>query len=171
MVGTFVLGTRGLYDFVDDNPIFELHPTGYTNDPFVVAQNEKMVAVNSAIEIDLTGQVCSDSIGPYIYSGFGGQLDFIRGAARSKGGKPMIAMPATAKQGTVSRIVPYLRSGAGVVTTRADVHYIITEYGVAFLHGKNLRERAQDLIKIAAPQFREELARSFAERIGVRTEV
>jgi len=170
VIGTFVLGTRSLYDFVDDNPIFELHPTAYTNDPFVVAQNEKMVAVNSAIEIDLTGQVCSDSIGPYIYSGFGGQVDFIRGAARSKGGKPMIAVPATAKHGTVSRIVPYLRSGAGVVTTRADVHYVITEYGVAYLHGKNLRERAKALISIAAPEFREELARSFAERIPVKAE-
>ena len=170
MVGTFVLGTRSLYDFVDDNPIFELHPTAYTNDPFVIAQNEKMIAVNSAIEIDLTGQVCSDSIGPYIYSGFGGQVDFIRGAARSKGGKPMIALPATAKQGTVSRIVPYLRAGAGVVTTRADVHYIITEYGVAYLHGKNLRERAKALASIAAPGFREELARSFAERIPVKAD-
>ncbi|MFB3903959.1 MAG: acetyl-CoA hydrolase/transferase family protein [Acidobacteriota bacterium] len=170
VVGTFVLGTRSLYDFVDDNPIFELHPTAYTNDPFVIAQNEKMVAVNSAIEIDLTGQVCSDSIGPYIYSGFGGQVDFIRGAARSKGGKPIIALPATARHGTVSRIVPYLRSGAGVVTTRADVHYVVTEYGVAYLHGKNLRERAKALISIAAPRFREELARSFAERIGVTAE-
>ncbi|RPI24180.1 MAG: acetyl-CoA hydrolase/transferase family protein [Acidobacteria bacterium] len=170
MIGTFVLGTQGLYDFVDDNPIFELHPTGYTNDPFVVAQNEKMVAVNSAIEIDLTGQVCSDSIGPYIYSGFGGQVDFIRGAARSKGGKPIIAIPATAKHGTVSRIVPYLKSGAGVVTTRADVHYVITEYGVAFLHGKNLRERAKALTAIAAPQFREELEKAFAERIPVRAD-
>jgi acyl-CoA hydrolase len=123
-----------------------------------------MVAVNSAIEIDVTGQVCSDSIGPYIYSGFGGQVDFIRGAARSKGGKPIIALPSTAKGGTVSRIVPYLRFGAGVVTTRADVHYVITEHGVAYLHGKNLRERAKALIAIAAPEFREELERALAQR-------
>jgi 4-hydroxybutyrate CoA-transferase len=168
VVGTFILGTQALYDYVDDNPIFELHPTSYTNDPFVIAQNMNMVAVNSAIEIDLTGQICSDSIGPYIYSGFGGQVDFIRGAARSKGGKPIIALPATAKQGAVSRIVPYLKLGAGVVTTRADVHYVITEHGVAYLHGKNLRERAEALIRIAAPQFREELDRASAERFAVR---
>jgi len=164
VVGTFVLGTQDLYDFVNDNPVFELHPTDYTNDPFVVSRNEKMIAINSAIEVDLTGQICSDSIGPYIYSGFGGQLDFIRGAARSKGGRPIIALPATARKGTVSRIVPYLKPGAGVVTTRADVHYVITEYGIAYLHGKNLRERARALIQIACPEFREELERSFVDR-------
>jgi acyl-CoA hydrolase len=168
VIGTFTLGTQDLYDFVDDNPVFELHPTEYTNDPFVVARNEKMVAVNSAIEVDLTGQVCSDSIGPYIYSGFGGQLDFVRGAARSQGGKPIIALPATAKEGTVSRIVPFLKPGAGVVTTRADVHYVVTEYGIAYLHGKNLRERAQALIAVAAPQFRAELEQAWAERSALR---
>jgi 4-hydroxybutyrate CoA-transferase len=162
VVATFILGTQDLYDFVDDNPIYELHPTNYTNDPFVVAQNEKMTAVNSAIEVDLTGQVCSDSIGPYIYSGFGGQLDFVRGAARSKGGKPIIALPSTAKG--MSRIVPSLRVAAGVVTTRADVHYVVTEYGVAYLHGKNLRQRARALINIAHPDFREELERKACER-------
>jgi acyl-CoA hydrolase len=164
VVGTFALGTPRLYKFIHNNPVFELHPTNYTNNPLVVAQNEKMVAINSAIEIDLTGQVCSDSIGPYIYSGFGGQVDFIRGAAMSKGGKPIIALPATAKEGQLSRIVPFLKLGAGVVTSRADVHYVITEFGVAYLHGKNLRERAKALIAIAHPDFREELERAAGER-------
>jgi 4-hydroxybutyrate CoA-transferase len=160
----FVLGTEKLFRFLHDNPIFEFHPTVYTNDPFVIAQNENMVAINSAIQIDLTGQVCSDSIGTRPYSGFGGQLDFIRGAARSKGGKPIIALPSTAKGGTVSRIVPTLDPGAGVVTTRADVHYVATEYGVAFLHGKTLRQRAEALIAIAHPKFRDELY-DFAARV------
>jgi 4-hydroxybutyrate CoA-transferase len=153
----FVLGTDKLFRFIHENPIFELHPTQYTNDPFVIAQNERMIAINSAIQVDLTGQVCSDSIGTRPYSGIGGQLDFIRGAARSKGGKPIIALPATAKNGTISRIVPMLDSGAGVVTTRADVHYVVTEYGVAYLHGKTLRQRAEALIAIAHPKFRDEL--------------
>jgi 4-hydroxybutyrate CoA-transferase len=153
----FVLGTDKLFRFIHENPIFELHPTLYTNDPFVIAQNDRMVAINSAIQVDLTGQVCSDSIGTRPYSGFGGQLDFIRGAARSKGGKPIIALPATAKGETVSRIVPMLDDGAGVVTTRADVHYVVTEYGVAYLHGKTLRQRAEALIAIAHPKFRDEL--------------
>jgi len=164
VVATFILGSQDLYDFADNNPVFELHPTNYTNDPFIIAQNEKMVAVNSAIEVDLTGQVCSDSIGTYIYSGFGGQLDFMRGAARSKGGKPIIALPSTAKEGTVSKIVPTLQVGAGVVTTRADVHYVVTEHGVAFLHGKNLRERAKSLIAIADPSFRQELESAAVRR-------
>jgi 4-hydroxybutyrate CoA-transferase len=163
-IATFILGTRALYDFVHDNPIFELHPAMYTNDPFVVAQNRDMVAVNSAIEVDLTGQVCADSIGTYIYSGFGGQVDFIRGAARAKGGKPIIALPATAKRGATSRIAPMLQPGAGVVTTRADVHYVVTEFGAAELLGKNLRQRAVALIEIAAPRFREELTRAAWER-------
>ena len=154
VVATFYLGTNKLYDAIDNNPIFETHPTNYTNHPFIIGQNEKMVAINSAIEVDLTGQVCSDSIGTRIYSGFGGQVDFIRGAAQSKGGKPIIALPSTAKKGTVSKIVPTLKTGAGVVTTRADVHYVVTEYGVAYLHGKNLRERARALINIAHPDFR-----------------
>lgn len=164
VVSTFILGTRKLYKFVHDNPIFELHPVEYTNNPFVIAQNEKMISINSALEVDLTGQVCADSIGPYIYSGFGGQVDFVRGAAESKGGKPIIALPSTAKNGTISRIVPYLKKGAGVVTSRADVRYIVTEYGVAELFGKNLKERAKALIEIAHPKFREELERAAYER-------
>lgn len=164
VIATFVMGTKELYDFVDNNPIFELHPVNYTNDPFVIAQNEKMVAVNSALEIDLTGQVCSDSIGYRIFSGFGGQVDFIRGAARSKGGKPIIALRSTAKNNTISRIVPHLKEGAGVVTSRGDVHYVVTEYGVAYLHGKSIRERAEALINIAHPDFRDELLRFAKEK-------
>ncbi len=154
VVATFYLGSKRLYEFIDNNPIFETHPTNYTNHPVVVARNDKMVAINSAIEVDITGQVCSDSIGTKIYSGFGGQVDFIRGAAQSKGGKPIIALPSTAKNDTLSKIVPTLQVGAGVVTTRADVHYVVTEYGVAYLHGKNLRQRAEALINIAHPNFR-----------------
>lgn len=159
VICTFVLGSHDLYGYVDNNPQFEVHPCDYTNDPFTIAQNEKMVAINSAMEVDLTGQVCSDSIGTAIFSGFGGQVDFIRGAAYSKGGKPIIALPSTAKNGTVSRIVPLLKRGAGVVTSRADVHYVVTEFGIASLHGKNLRQRAESLIAIAHPLFREELER------------
>ena len=132
-------------------------PTAYVNDPFVVAQNDRMIAINSALQIDLTGQVCADSLGTKPYSGFGGQVDFIRGAARSKGGKPIIALPSTAKNGTVSRIAPVLDPGAGVVTSRGDVHYVVTEHGVAYLHGKSLRQRAEALIAIADPKFRDEL--------------
>lgn len=164
VVSTFILGTRSLYAFVHDNPLFEMHPVEHTNDPFIIAQNDNMIAINSALEVDLTGQVCSDSIGPYIYSGFGGQLDFIRGAAASKGGKPIIALPATAKQGTMTRIVPKLKLGSGVVTTRADVHYVVTEFGAVNLWGKNLQERARDLIGIAHPDFREMLEREARER-------
>lgn len=153
-VATFFWGSKEVYDFIDNNPIFETHPVNYTNQPFIVSQNEKMVAINSAIEVDLTGQVCSDSIGTRIYSGFGGQVDFIRGAAKSKGGKPIIALPSTTKNGKFSKIVSTLKSGAGVVTTRADVHYVVTEYGIAYLHGKNLRQRAEALINIAHPNFR-----------------
>jgi len=164
VVAAFVLGTAKLYDFVDNNPILELHPVNHTNEPFIIAQNEKMTAVNSAIEVDITGQVCADSIGTRIYSGFGGQVDFIRGAARSVGGKPIIALPSTARGDTISRIVPHLKLGSGVVTTRADVHYVVTEYGVAYLHGKNLRERAEALIEIAHPNFREDLLKAAWER-------
>lgn len=164
VIMTFVLGSKRLYDFVDNNPIFEAHPTDYTNHPFIVAQNENMVAINSAIEVDITGQVCSDSIGTYIYSGFGGQVDFIRGAAHSKGGKPIIALPSTAKDGEISRIVPYLKQGAGVVTTRADVRYVVTEYGVAYLYGKNLQERTKALINIAHPKFRADLIKEAKKR-------
>ncbi len=154
VVATFLLGSRKVYEYAHNNPIFEFHPANYTNHPFVISQNEHMVAINSAIEVDLTGQICADSIGFKIYSGFGGQVDFIRGAAQSKGGKPIIALPATAKGGEVSRIVPWLKQGAGVVTTRADVHWVVTEYGIAYLHGKNLRERVNALIAVAHPQFR-----------------
>jgi len=159
----FVLGTKRLFDFMHESPVFELQRTQYVNDPFRIAQNDRMVAINSAIEVDLTGQVVADSIGMKPYSGFGGQVDFVRGAARSRGGKPVIALQSTAKGGTVSRIVPVLTPGAGVVTSRADVHYVVTEYGIAYLHGKNLRQRAEALIAIAAPQFREELTRFAAE--------
>ncbi|MEO0297306.1 MAG: acetyl-CoA hydrolase/transferase C-terminal domain-containing protein, partial [candidate division WOR-3 bacterium] len=136
----------------------------YVNHPFIIARNDNMVAINSAIEIDLTGQVCSDSIGTYIYSGFGGQVDFIRGAGWSKNGKPIIAIPSTAKGGKVSKIVSKLREGAGVVTTRADVRYVVTEYGIAELWGKSLRERAKALIEIAHPDFREQLEKEAFER-------
>ena len=163
VVAGFVLGSKLLFDFVDNNPSFEFHRTAYANDPFLIAQNDRMVALNSAIEVDLTGQVCADSMGHTPYSGIGGQVDFLRGAARSRGGMPMITLPSTAKGGTVSRIVPRLQPGAGVVTSRGDVHYVITEHGVAYLHGKNLRQRAEALIEIAAPQFREELERYAVE--------
>jgi len=156
-IASFCMGSRALYDYVDNNPGIEFHPTEYTNDPFIIAQNDKMCAINSAIEIDLSGQVCADSLGTMFYSGIGGQVDFIRGAARSKGGKPIIAMPSTAKDDSVSRISVYLKPGAGVVTTRGDVHYVVTEWGVAYLHGKNIRERAMALINIAHPKFRMEL--------------
>lgn len=153
----FALGTRDWYEYVDDNPLFDFRPNAYTNDPWVIAQNDNMVAVNSAVEVDLTGQVCSDSVGTRIISGFGGQLDFVRGANRSRGGRAIIALSSTARGGRSSRIVPFLQHGAGVVTTRADVHYVITEYGIADLHGKNLRQRAEALIQIAHPNFRAEL--------------
>jgi 4-hydroxybutyrate CoA-transferase len=162
MVAGFILGTRRLYDWVDDNPLIELHPTEYVNDPFTIARNDRMVAINSAIEVDLTGQVCADSIGPKLYSGVGGQLDFVYGASRSKGGVPIIALPSitTLRDGTViSRIVPMLKQGAGVVTTRNHVHYVITEYGVASLYGKSIRQRAHALIQIAHPEFRDDLSR------------
>jgi 4-hydroxybutyrate CoA-transferase len=159
IIAGFLFGSQALYEFVHDNALIELHPTDYVNDPFIIAQNDSMIAINSAIEVDLTGQVCADSIGPRFYSGIGGQLDFVRGAARSRGGKPIIALPATAKGGALSRIVPQLKPGAGVVTSRGDVHYVVTEFGVASLHGRSIRERACELIKIAAPQFREELER------------
>jgi len=163
VIGTFIYGTGTLYEYANDNPFFELHPVDYTNDPYVIARNDKMVAVNSALQIDLTGQVCADSIGTRIYSGFGGQVDFIRGAARSKAGKPIIAVRSTALGGKVSRIVPMLDQGAGVVTTRAHVHYVVTEYGHVQLFGLNIRERAKRLIQLAHPDFREDLARQAKE--------
>ncbi|MHC4273122.1 MAG: acetyl-CoA hydrolase/transferase family protein [Planctomycetota bacterium] len=161
---TFALGSDTLYEFLDDNPFIEAHPVEYVNDPIVASQNDNLVAINSAIEIDLTGQVCSDSIGTLIYSGFGGQVDFIRAAAHAKGGKPIIALPSTAKGGTMSRIVPLLKEGAGVVTSRADVHYVVTEHGVANLFGMNLRQRVEALVGIADPAFRDELLQAAKER-------
>ncbi len=157
VIAGFVLGSKILFDFIDDNPIFEFHKTKYANDPFVIAQNDRMVAINSAIEVDLTGQVCADSIAHVTYSGIGGQVDFMRGAARSKGGMPIIALPATAKEDAVSRVVPVLKPGAGIVTSRGDVHYVVTEFGVAYLHGKTIRQRAEAMIQIAHPKFRDEL--------------
>jgi 4-hydroxybutyrate CoA-transferase len=156
----FILGSQRLYKWVDDNPLCEFHRTEYVNDPFVIAQNERMVAINSAIEVDLTGQVCSDSIGPKFFSGIGGQLDFIYGASRSKGGVPIIAMLSTntAKDGTLSsKIVPTLKPGAGVVTGRNHVHYVVTEHGVADLYGKSVRQRVKALVNIAHPDFRADL--------------
>jgi acyl-CoA hydrolase len=159
VIAGFALGTQRLFDFIDNNPIFEFHPTRYANDPFVISQNDRMVAINAAIEVDLTGQVCSDSIGHKMFSGIGGQIDFLRGAARSRGGMPIITLPSTAKGGQCSRIVPALHAGAGVVTSRGDVHYVVTEHGVAYLHGKTLRQRAEALIAVADPEFRDELTR------------
>jgi acetyl-CoA hydrolase len=155
-----MLGTKELYAWADDNPLIEMHRTEYVNDPFVIAQNERMVAVNSAIEVDLTGQVCADSIGPKLYSGVGGQLDFIYGASRSKDGVPIIALPSTTtlRDGTlVTRIAGMLKLGAGVVTSRNHVRYVVTEYGVADLYGKTIRQRARQLINIAHPDFRADL--------------
>jgi len=160
IVSSFVLGTKKVYDFIDDNPEVLLLDCSYTNNPHIIAQNPKVVAINSAIEIDLTGQVCSDSIGSRIYSGVGGQMDFIRGAAISAGGKPIIAINSKTDKGE-SKIVPFLKNGAGVVTTRSHVHYVVTEYGVANLHGLNLAERSKELIAIAAPEHRENLERKF----------
>lgn len=157
IIAGFVLGTKKTYDFIDNNPVIEFHRQEYVNDPFIIAQNKKMVAINSAIEIDLTGQVCSDSIGTRFYSGIGGQVDFIRGAAHSEGGKPIIALPSTTKDGKISRIVPMLQPGAGVVTSRGDVHYVVTEFGSAQLFGKSVKERAKALVNIAHPKFRDEL--------------
>lgn len=166
IVAGFIIGTQRLYDWVDDNPLIELHRTEYVNDPYVIAQNDRMVAINSAIEVDLTGQICADSIGPKLYSGVGGQLDFIYGASRAKGGVPIIALPSTTtlRDGTlISRIVSMLKTGAGVVTTRNHVRYVITEYGVADLYGKTIRQRAQQLINIAHPDFRQDLCQQAGE--------
>lgn len=165
IIAGFMIGTQRLYDFVHDNPIVEMHPTEYVNDPFIVARNDRMVAINSAIEVDLTGQVCADSIGPRIYSGVGGQVDMIYGASRSNGGLPIIALPSTAhvKGQSLSKIIPMLKHGAGVVTTRNHVHYVVTEYGVAHLYGKTIRQRARALIDVAAPEFRAELEQKAGE--------
>jgi 4-hydroxybutyrate CoA-transferase len=162
-VSTFLCGTKKLYDFVDDNPLVTMMRVDYVNDTSIIRQNPKVTAINSAIEIDITGQICADSIGDYMYSGVGGQMDFIRGAALSEGGKPIIALNATTANG-LSKIVAHLKDGAGVVTTRAHVHYVVTEYGVAYLYGKNLVERANELIKIAHPNHRESLDKVAYER-------
>ncbi|MBI2954409.1 MAG: GNAT family N-acetyltransferase [Chloroflexi bacterium] len=154
IVATFCMGSRRLYDYIDNNPLFEFHPSDYVNDPFVISRNDRMIAINAALEVDLTGQVCADSLGYLFYSGIGGHADFIRGAARSSGGKPIIVLPSTTDDGKKSRIVPHLSEGAGVVTTRGDVHYVVTEHGIAFLHGKSIRERAMALISVAHPRFR-----------------
>jgi 4-hydroxybutyrate CoA-transferase len=168
VIAGFALGTKRLFDFVHQNPVFEFRRTRYANDPFVIAQNDRMVAINSAIEVDLTGQVCSDSVGPAPFSGIGGQLDFIRGAARSKGGVPIITLPSTAKDGALSRIVPTLKPGAGVVTSRGDVYWVITEHGAVNLHGKCLRERVEAMISIAGPKFQEELL-TYAAQLNLLT--
>ncbi|MBN2563086.1 MAG: GNAT family N-acetyltransferase [Phycisphaerae bacterium] len=166
IVGSFAAGTRELFDFLDDNPQIEMHPSEYTNDPFIISRHENMVAINSALEVDLTGQVCADSIGQYFYSGLGGHADFIRGAAFSKGGRPIIVIPSTAhtEDGILSRITPAMREGAGVVTTRGDTHYVVTEHGAAYLQGKTLRERAMALIGVAHPDFRSELLHAAKRR-------
>jgi len=165
IVGSFVMGTRDLYDFIDDNPLVAMLDVAYVNDTAVIRRNPKVTAINSAIEVDLTGQVCADTIGTYQYSGVGGQMDFIRGASLSENGKPIIALPSTTGSG-ISRIVPNLKEGADVVTTRAHVHHIVTEYGSVNLYGKNLRERARALINIAHPDHREDLQRAAHERFN-----
>lgn len=164
-VTAFITGTRKLYDFVDDNPAVRVMDISYVNDTSIIRQNPKVTAINSAIEIDMTGQVCSDSIGTYQYSGIGGQMDFIRGASLSEGGKPIIALPSQTHKG-ISRIVPFLKEGAGVVTTRGHVHWVVTEYGMVDLFGKNLKQRAQALINLAHPDHRESLEKSYFERFN-----
>jgi acyl-CoA hydrolase/GNAT superfamily N-acetyltransferase len=157
VVASLCIGSRRLYDYIHNNDFFQFHPSEYVNDPFIICQHDKMVSVNGALEVDLSGQVCADSLGFRFYSGIGGQVDFMRGCARSRGGKPIIALPSTAQDGTVSRIVSKLTDGAGVVTTRGDVHYVVTEYGIAYLHGKSIQQRALSLIDIAHPRFRNQL--------------
>jgi len=166
IVASFVMGSRKLYDFVDDNPMISMLDVAYVNDTAVIRKNPKVTAINSAIEVDITGQVCADSIGTYHYSGVGGQMDFIRGASLSEGGKPIIALPSVTGKGE-SKIVPHLKQGAGVVTTRAHVHYVVTEYGVANLYGRNLHQRAKALIEIAHPDHREELKEAASKRFNM----
>ncbi|MBS1709182.1 MAG: acetyl-CoA hydrolase/transferase family protein [Armatimonadetes bacterium] len=165
VVSSFAIGSKELYEHVNDNPFYSFHPSEYVNDPFVVAQNEDMVAINGAIEVDLTGQVVSDSIGHRVYSGIGGQVDFIRGAARSRGGRPIIALPSVTNKGE-TKIVPTLKPGAGVVTSRGDVHYVVTEHGIADLHGQSLGERCEALIAVADPAYRDELETA-AKELGI----
>jgi acyl-CoA hydrolase/RimJ/RimL family protein N-acetyltransferase len=171
VVASFCTGTRRLYDYIDDNPVFSFHPTEYVNDPFLIGQHERMVAINVALEVDLTGQVCADSLGTRFFSGIGGQVDFNRGAARAERGKAIIALASTAQHGKKSRIVAQLSPGAGVVTTRGDVHYVVTEYGMAYLHGKSVQERALALISIAHPDYREELLRRAIEYKYLRSDL
>lgn len=166
MVATFLMGSKRLYDFVDNNPAVEMYSVDYVNDPCVIMQNHKMVSINSCIQVDLMGQIVSDSIGLTQFSGVGGQVDYVRGASMAKDGKSIIAMPSTASKGTISRIVPFLTHGSAVTTSRNDAHYVVTEYGVANLKGKTLKERAQNLIKIAHPDFRDELQAEFNKRFG-----
>lgn len=163
IVTSFVIGSSKLFQYIHDNPLVEMRPTEFVNDPFTIARNIKMTAINSAIQVDLTGQVCADSIGYSFFSGFGGQVDFIRGSARAIKGRPIIALPSTAKRGELSRIVPHLDEGAGVTTSRGDIHFIVTEFGAVDLHGMNVRERVNALIRVAHPKFREELER-FAQK-------
>ncbi|MBX7141551.1 MAG: 4-hydroxybutyrate CoA-transferase [Chitinophagales bacterium] len=163
IVGTFAMGSRNLYDFINDNPAVAMLECSYVNDTSVIRQNPKVTAINSAIEIDITGQVCADSIGTYMYSGVGGQMDFIRGASLSEGGKAIIALPSTTSKG-LSRIVPLLKEGAGVVTTRAHIHYVVTEYGIAYLYGKDMKQRAVELIRVAHPDHREALTKAAFDR-------
>jgi len=165
IVSSFMLGTKRLYQFVHDNPLIEMLDIAYVNDTHVIRQNPKVTAINSALEVDITGQICADSIGPKMYSGVGGQMDFMRGASLSEGGKPIIALPSTTSKGE-SKIVSMLKPGAGVVTTRAHVHYVVTEYGIAYLHGKTLKERAKALIDIAHPMHREDLLAKMRERVS-----
>lgn len=164
IVSTFIMGSRDLYDFVDNNPEVELYPVDYTNEPWIIGKNEKMVSINSCIEVDLMGQIASESLGLNQFSGVGGQVDYLRGVAISKGGVSIIAMPSTAAGGAISRIVPFLKEGAAVTTSRNDVDYIVTEYGIAHLRGKTLRQRAESLIAIAHPDFKESLMEEFKKR-------
>ncbi|HOO45444.1 MAG TPA: acetyl-CoA hydrolase/transferase C-terminal domain-containing protein, partial [Deltaproteobacteria bacterium] len=157
IVASFCMGTKRLYDYVHNNPLFEFHPCHYVNNPNTIARNDRMISINSALTVDLTGQVCSDSLGFLFYSGIGGQVDFVRGSAMSKGGKSIMTLPSTTDDGTKSRIVPFHSPGSGVVVTRGDIHYVVTEYGAAYIHGKSIRDRAMALINIAHPKFREEL--------------
>jgi acyl-CoA hydrolase len=165
-VTSFILGSRKLYDFVDDNPIIKALDASYVNDPRILSLNPKVTAINSAIEVDLTGQVCADSIGTYQFSGIGGQMDFIRGAALSEGGKPIIALPSTTSKGE-SRIVPFLKKGAGVVTTRGHIHWIVTEFGAVNLFGMNMEQRAKALVGIAHPNHREQLEKESFQRFSI----
>lgn len=167
MVATFLMGSRKLYDFANNNPIVELYPVDYVNDPFVVANNDKMISINSCIEVDLMGQINSETMGLRQFSGTGGQVDYVRGAARAKGGKSIIAIPSTAAKGKLSRIVPFLKEGSAVTTSRNDVDYIVTEYGIAPLRGKTLRQRAENLIAVAHPDFREMLKEEYNRRFNL----